>query len=324
MLACTRLLRLCLITSTIGLAAVYGLRPVASAWAQDDDDEGDDEGGDDDKADKGGDDEGGGGGGDDEEEDEEEEEEDQPAVTAGGNYTKATYPQAELERPLTITKGLSEFRAGLGVDISSKTAFDSAGLLADGRYGIEDNLEAQVGFKGIYNFRQIDFYAGVEGSFVYDLLDFRLAARLSSCSPENDADLSCGKNAMGMGESSFAAHLDVGFPFRYAPKPQVGIIALDTLVTIDTDSDPDLNPSLGIVVQPLPMIAAIAKAQILFANFDVDVDKLVVPATLAVQVTPNNTIDLGLEFTLQNVKADETAGGPFGQRFLVLYGQMRL
>ena len=337
----SRLLRLSLIAA---MAAGAVAAPVyrATAWAQDDDDE--DDGGDD-----GGDEGGGGddegGGGDDEgggEEEEEEAEEGQPPVTAGGNFTKSTYPQAELERPLTITKGMTEVKAGVGFDLSSEYAFESVGALVEGRYGLQDNAELQLGFKGVYNFSQIDFFAGFEGSIVYDLVDFRAAARMTLC---EDRDTEMGKpprppfcvdadpDKPGRKKPN-PAHVDLGFPFRYAPKPQVAVVALETLMTIDLDSKPDLNPSVGVIVQPIPLVAVMLEAQLQIIDFKTDAKNFRVPATLTVQLSPTNKIDLGLEFTLQNIKGEATDvagatpprkyGGPFDDRFLTLYGQLRL
>src|SRR5262245_23803395 len=86
---------------TLGAVAVplvaYVKVPVAHA--QDDDDD-----------DSAGGDEGGEGG--DEGEEEEAVDPDQPAVTAGGLYTIATYPQSEVERPLSITQKIFEGRLG--------------------------------------------------------------------------------------------------------------------------------------------------------------------------------------------------------------------
>jgi hypothetical protein len=328
----SRLLRLSLIAALAGATAWSPLF-IEAAWAQDDDEEDSDEG-----DDGGGDDEGGGDddeGGGSEEEEEEEVEEDQPPVTAGGLFTKKTYPQAELARPLTLSKGMKEIKAGLGFDISSARAFESVGALVEGRYGVADNVEVQAGFKGIYNFSFIEAFAAFEASIVYDLVDFRVAPRFSFCSPRED-DMGNPEPPVLCAKKDGALHLDVGFPFRYAPKPQVGIVALDTLITIDTEGEdgnakPDLNPSIGIIVQPVPIVAILVEAQLLIKNFETDKDNFQVPATLTVQLSPTNLIDIGAEFTLQNLKAKEVddgmggkTGGPFAERFLVFYGQLRL
>jgi len=339
----SRLLRLSLLAA-MASAAIAAPVHTSTAWAQDDDDDDDgDDGGDEDGGDGGDDD---GGDGDDEEEEEEEVDKDQPPLWAGGLFTKKTYPQAELARPLTITKGMSEVKAGLGVDMSSEFAFESVGALVEGRYGLEDNAELQLGLKGIYNFSQLDIFAGFEGSIVYDLVDFRVAGRFTRCEPRDqeagkpppppqcedvDADKAGRQKPTPM-------HVDLGFPFRYAPKPQVAIVALETLMTIDFNSKPDLNPSLGLIVQPVPLVAVMLDAQLQIRNFETDAENFTVPATLTIQLSPTNLIDLGLEFTLQNLKAKEKevpvvengmtvmkkVGGPFDDRFLTLYGQLRL
>src|SRR5947208_6050099 len=51
----------------------------------------------------------------------------------------------------------------------------SAGLSVEGAYCVKDNFMVVGGFANAYNMRQFSFYAGFEGSLVYDLLDIRLA-----------------------------------------------------------------------------------------------------------------------------------------------------
>src|SRR4051812_22402374 len=104
------------------LVAALGLGYVAHherlAYADDDDEE--DDGGGDEGAGKG--DEGEG------DDTEEEVDKDQPDVTAGGLFTMATYPLREIERPLTMTQGITQGRVSLGTDLSAKGAFSTGGL----------------------------------------------------------------------------------------------------------------------------------------------------------------------------------------------------
>ncbi|KAB2903253.1 MAG: hypothetical protein F9K40_07240 [Kofleriaceae bacterium] len=276
------------------------------AWAQDDEDE------DEDEDDEGDDDEG-----DDSEEEEEEEEEDpdQPPVTAGGLYTLQTYPQGEIQRPLTMTQGIHEMRAGIGFDISNKTAFETFGLSFDYRYGYRDNVELQAGFKGIQNFDAISGYAAFEGSIVYDLVDFRTGFQFANAG---------GETVVGV---------PIGFPFRYAPKEQVAVTALETAFEIQFDSKPDATPSIGIVVQPAPIVAILVKAAVRVTDFDFsDTSKLAIPATIAIQLSPNNKIDAGMDFTFNNLKPapiDDGMGGTvtpnfYDDRFLLFFGQIRM
>jgi hypothetical protein len=299
-----RLVRLGLVIC-IGLVAYarpwHGHVPVA--WADDDDDDDDDDSAGDDDDDGGGDDD---------------DDEGQPPVTAGGLYTKDTYPQAELERPLTITGGMTELRAGIDMDMSSGTAFETFGLGLDARYGVADNVEVQGDFRtrlnnfsGASNDRgKLTFKAAVEAGIVYDLVDFRLGMLV------NNTD----KTRVGF---------EVGFPFRYAPKPQVALIALDTFMTFDTDSKPDLTPSVGAIVQPVPMLALILHAQIIIKDFNTDAGNFLIPVSLNIQFSPSNKLDIGGEFTFPNLKPPEdptTMMAPkfYDDRFLLLYGQIRI
>jgi len=293
----------------VSLAVFAVARPFHSqvVWA-DDDDEDEDSGGDDEE------------GGDD---DEEEEDEDQPPVTAGGLYTKETYPISELQRPLTITKAMTELRVGLDVDVSAAGAFEKWGLGFNGRYGLEDNVEVQADLRTDLNkFSKFRFGAAIETSIAYDLVDFRLGIAIPY-TKTTDATT---------GESTSDTNVDfeLGFPFRYAPKPQVGVIALDTFMTINTDSKPDLTPSVGVIVQPVPPLAIKLQAKLIIPDFNTDADAFEVPASLNIQFSPTNLIDIGGEFTFPNLKAKDDPATPdkeekfYDNRFLLLYGQLRI
>jgi hypothetical protein len=277
---------------------VFGVLDASPAWA-DDDDEDEDEDDDDDDGDKDDDDEGG------EEEEEEPEDPDQPSVTSGGLYTLATYPQGEIQRPLTMTQGIKEVKAGIGFDISNTTAFETFGLSLDVRYGYQDNVELQAGFKGIKNFDAYGFYAAMEGSIVYDLVDFRAGVKLDHA-----------------GETTFG--IPIGFPFRYAPKEQVAVVALEEAFEIQFDSKPDATPNVGIIVQPAPIVAILVKAAVRVRDFDFsDTSALTIPGTISVQLSPNNRIDAGMEFTFNNLKPPEGVNF-YDDRFLLFFGQYRL
>lgn len=305
MLERTRSLRLVLVAVS-GLAA--GLFPIIgplgprTAWADDDDDE--EDSGDDDS----GDDEGGG------EDEDEEEDEDQPPITAGGLYTLKTYPQGEIQRPLTMTEGITELKLGLGFDISNATAFETVGLSGDARYGYKDNVELRAGFAGIKNFDIWNAYAAFEGSIIYDLVDFRIGANIASAA----------------GETKF--NIPIGVPFRYAPKEQVAVTAFETMFSINFDDKPDFTPNVGIVIQPQPIVAILLKASLIIPKFDFRADNVVVPASAAVQLSPNNRIDAGMEFRFGNLKLPEGTdldgdGEPdkfYDDRFLLFFARYRL
>lgn len=287
----------------------------SNAYAKGDDDE-DSEDSDGDSGsgdDSGGDNDDGGG-----DEDEEEVDKDQPPVTAGGLYNINTYPVAELQRPLTMTQGILQMRAGLGVDVSAQTAFESVGHVLDFRYGVKDNVMLLGGFNSAYNFTGVEAFVGMEASLAYNLIDFRAAFRGGRDSSIEASDPMNPKRVGG----GFRAHVDVGFPFRYVAKKEVAIVALDTLMTIDFDGKPDLNPSLGISTNPIPEVSIVIFAQMRIVNFNTDAANFIVPATARVQFSPTQRFDLGAEFRFDNVKPPE--GQKFyDQRFLSFYGQAR-
>ncbi len=300
-----------------------------SAYAQDDED---DEGGGDDE--DGGDDEGGGG---DEDEDADADDKDQPAVTAGGLFTLQTFPLRELERPLTITQKVTQARLGIGTDVSNKGAFESAGLSLEALHGYSDNFMLVGGLTSAYNFQQFNIYGGFEGALAYDLLDIRLAARIGRTAANVSTDP--GKVDYQGGATKFS--IDIGFPFRYVARPEVAIIALNTLMSIDFNGDaketsmddgmggtitiktgngvkPDLNPSLGIATNPVAPLSVVLFATLQVVDFDFT-NKLTVPATARVQFSPNRKLDLGLEFTFLNMKPTDDSKKFYDDRFLTLF-----
>jgi hypothetical protein len=267
-----------------------------------------------------------------------EDDKDQPPVTAGGLFTMKTYPVNELLRPLTITRGISQARLGLGTDISDKGAFSSGGLSLDAEYGVSDNFMVIGGVTDAYNFKQFSVYAGFEGAISYDLLDVRIAANFhrsavallctndpnlpSACMADMDnAQLPIPSGNYETGKTQFS--IDLGFPFRYTIKPEIAIVALQTLMSIDFDSKPDLNPSVGIATNPIPELSVVALAQLRIPNFDTSAGSLQVPLTARVEFSPNRQFDIGLEFTLLNVKPPDPQK-PFDARFVSLFAQFRL
>jgi hypothetical protein len=286
--------------------------PAYAKGGEDDDEEG---GGDDDDDGKGK----------SEDDDAVEDDKDQPPVTAGGLFTMNTYPVNELLRPLTITQNLTQLRLGVGTDLSANNAFESFGVSLEAVHGIADNFMVIGGLTSAYNFKQFGFYGGFEGSLAYDLLDIRLAANLHRFAVP-------GTDAAGMptgeitgGDIKFS--VDLGFPFRYSVKPEIAIIALQTLMSIDFNSvagngaKPDLNPSLGLATNPIPQLSLVAFAQLQIPDFNTDANSLKVPVTGRVEFSPSQKFDIGLEFVLLNVKPP--SGSPIDNRFLNLFIQAR-
>jgi hypothetical protein len=293
-------------------------------------------GGDDEEEGGGGDDEGAAGEGGDDDSDAADDK-DQPAVTAGGLFTMKTFPLRELERPLTITQKITQVRGGIGTDVSNKGAFESVGINIEGISGYTDNFMLLGGLTSAYNFQQYNVYGGFEGALAYDLLDIRLAASIRRFAENKSTDI--GKVDYRGGATKFS--IDIGFPFRYVARPEIAIIALNTLMSIDFNGDaksmtidnmdgtmttiktgngakPDLNPSLGIATNPVAPLSVVLFAQLQVVDFDFT-NNLKIPATARVQFSPNSKLDLGLEFTFLNLKPKDDSKKFYDDRFLTLF-----
>jgi hypothetical protein len=85
---------------------------------------------------------------------------------------------------------------------------------------------------------------------------------------------------------------------------------------------PDLNPSIGIATNPIPQLSLVALAQLRIPDFDTSAGNFQVPVTGRVEFSPSQKLDVGLEFTLLNVKPPE-GQSPIDNRFLSLFVQSR-
>lgn len=368
---------------TLGLCTVYLGFVSQNAWAKKQDDSGES---DDDVDAEGGATDGGG-------EDDEQDEKDQPPVTAGGLFTMDTYPIRETSRPLSLTHGITQLRLGLGTDLSAKGAFESFGLNLEAIYGYTDNFSLIGGITNAYNFKQFGFYFGFEGALVYDLVNIRVAANVhrnaipeykNFCTPAATGDpddqlkrdptygtvstLSDKTNCrapeaelINLPDGNFTAggtqfSIDIGLPFRYSIRPEVAVVALQTLMSIDfnsVDNDhvistlltlrderkgtdnmttintparngakPDLKPSIGITTNPIPQLNVLVFAQLRIPDFDTQAGAFQVPVTGRLEASPNPRFDVGLEFTLLNV-IPPSGQSPIDNRFLSLFMQAR-
>jgi hypothetical protein len=279
---------------------------------------------------------------------------DQPAVTAGGLFTLSSYPVNELLRPLTMTRQITQLRLGLGTDVSDKGAFGSAGVSLEAQHGYADNFTIIGGLTSAYNFKQFGVYAGFEGGLLYDVVDIRLAANLHRsalaryCDTDPMPPANCGTPPMSLPDGNYDAgnmkfSLDLGFPFRYAFKPEIAIVALQTLMSIDFNEakvdhviqnmdktlevksngvKPDLNPSVGVATNPIPALSVVVFGQLRIVDFDTSAGAFQIPVTARVEFSPSQKLDIGLEFTLLNVKPPEPQK-PFDNRFVSLFLQSR-
>jgi len=318
--------------------------------------------------------------GDDEGEEEDEDAKDQPAVTAGGLYTMKSYPVRENSRPLTLTQNIMQMRLGLGTDLSAKGAFASFGVNLEAIYGLRDNFNIIGGLTDAYNFKQFGMYVGFEGALYYDIVDIRLAANVHRNAIPNFSNFCKPVATMDPPEPEFPSQctvmdaevvnlpngnyeagqvkfsIDLGFPFRYAFRPEIAIVALQTLMSIDFNGvsrdhvitektmvqdpvtmmdvtkvrnvtvgnkvTPDLNPSLGIATNPIPPLSIVIFAQLRVPDFDTAAGAFQIPVTGRLEFSPNQKLDIGLEFTLLNVKPGE-GQSPIDNRFLALFMQAR-
>jgi len=357
-----------MLTLSVGYIGYHG--HTHAAYAKGDDDSESDS---DDPDEKGGDKEG------EEGPDEPEEDKDQPPVTAGGLFTLKTYPVNEILRPLVMTQGITQVRASVGTDLSAKGAFKSIGLSIEGVHGITDNFMVVGGFTSQYNAKAFAVYAGFEASLYYDVVDFRLALNyhhfalpLYCGTDPNPAD-TCDAMSAALPDGNYnnthaQLSLDIGFPFRYAFAPQIAVVALQTLMSIDfwgydrgnikarrpdltapaycsgvnpdvvdmnnnpltadqmncreNGATPDLNPSIGVAFNPIAALSVVAQAQLRMPDFDTSAGNFQVPVTGRVEFSPSQQFDIGLEFTLVNVKPPEPQS-PIDNRFLSLFAQAR-
>jgi hypothetical protein len=365
----SRALRVALVLALSSAYIGWHTHAAFAKGAKGGDDSGDDSGGDDEGDDDGGD--KGGEGRDEEDPDDK----DQPPITAGGLFTMNTFPVRENSRPLTMTQHITQLRLGLGTDLSAKGAFNTFGVNLEGIYGYSDNFSLIGGFTDAYNFKQFGFYFGFEGSLAYDLLDIRVAANVhrnaipeyqNFCTPVAAMDpidpqdpATCkapGATLVNLPDGNYAAggtkfSIDLGFPFRYAIKPEVAIVALQTLISFDFNSvsqdhtipstymdpmggthtinipasngaKPDLNPSIGLATNPIPQLSLVVYAQLRIPDFDTQAGAFQVPVTGRIEASPNQKLDFGLEFTLLNVKPPD-GQSPIDNRFLSLFMQAR-
>jgi hypothetical protein len=93
-------------------------------------------------------------------------------------------------------------------------------------------------------------------------------------------------------------------------------------VPIGNGAKPDLKPSIGIATNPLAPLSVIIFAQLRIPDFDTEAGAFQVPVTGRLQFSPNQKFDIGLEFTLLNVKPPE-GQSPIDNRFIALFVQAR-
>jgi hypothetical protein len=91
---------------------------------------------------------------------------------------------------------------------------------------------------------------------------------------------------------------------------------------IENGAKPDLNPSLGIAANPVPPLSVVIFGQLRIPDFDTSAGNFQIPVTARVEFSPNQKFDIGLEFTLLNVKPPDPQS-PIDNRFLSAFVQAR-
>jgi hypothetical protein len=91
---------------------------------------------------------------------------------------------------------------------------------------------------------------------------------------------------------------------------------------VSNGAKPDLKPSIGIALNPVPALSVVVYAQLIIPDFDTSAGAFQVPLTGRIEFSPDRQFDIGLEFTLLNVKPPDPQS-PIDNRFLSLFAQAR-
>ena len=221
----------------------------------------------------------------------------QPSVYSGGRYTLDTFPLSELDRTLLLIQGVLELRADIVIDMTKGQTFKLWTGVLEGRYGISDTLNVRAGFGAnlvvpdMFD-RAIGAYASVEGSIMYDLIDWHAGLDI------------------GIKPGDPTVSLFFGLPLKFRIlKDKLAIVALDRILTIHTNSvpnadgkdelrKPDLTINIGFLVQAIKQLAIILDAEVTSVGFEGDPTMSV---ELDAQYTISNKIDVGIELILVNL-----------------------
>jgi hypothetical protein len=170
-----------------------------------------------------------------------------------GPFTKESYPEEYVNRPLTLVAGMVEGRAGLAYVRASftdamgmTTVSDATALGVEAGYGITDQIEAGLstglGIDPDFEWSESLGLYGMYLALDQDKLD--VAARLDV--PLSFVD----------GDDTFSGFV-LGAPVRYLVMPQLAVYAGHGLLPIRT-ADPsqvDLDLNVGVAFQALPKLA---------------------------------------------------------------------
>ena len=151
--------------------------------------------------------------------------------------------------------------------------------------------------------------------------------------------------------------IDFGMPFRYAFKPQVAMILGQKIISIDFNSTnidhvltdamdtgtqdangneiytytkepvpngakPDLDLSGGLSFNPIAQLSILVYAELKIADFDTSADNFQIPVTLQIEGSLSHQLDIGAQFTLNNVIPPDPQS-PIDERYLSVYATAR-
>ena len=85
---------------------------------------------------------------------------------------------------------------------------------------------------------------------------------------------------------------------------------------------PDLKPSVGIATNPIAPLSLVIFAQLRVPDFDTAAGAFQIPVALRAEFSPNQKFDIGLTFTLLNVKPPDPQS-PLDNRFISTFMQAR-
>lgn len=254
----------------------------------------------------------------------------QPSVYSGGRYTLVNFPEAELFRTLLLVQGVLELRADLGIDMTKGSTFKTWAIALEGHYGLSDTLELQGGFAtdivvpdaadGSSGDRAMGLFAAIEGSIMYDLLDWRVGL------------------AVPLSPGDATVDIFFGLPLKFRIlKDRLAILALEQILTIHTHSTedamgessldkPDLTLSLGVLIQILKPLAVIARGTVISVGFESDEGAIQFPLQIDGQYTISNRMDVGVALILPNLLFKDASASrkPIDQRAIAFFFRFRI
>jgi hypothetical protein len=99
-------------------------------------------------------------------------------------------------------------------------------------------------------------------------------------------------------------------------------VTANVAVPTGNSAKPDLKPSVGIATNPIAALSLVIFAQLRVPDFDTAAGAFQVPVTLRAEFSPSQKFDIGLSFTLLDVKPPDPQS-PIDNRFISTFMQAR-